>query len=299
LLREAGIEQLGPYVSQVARETKGRNATFLGEYDKYDPEYRDQVRDFLSGLGIVFSPARYRGMVLWLDGNSFIGECEGTAVTEWQDVSGQDYNAVQSVENRQPIVVYPFNDTEGEKDLSRPAVRFDGSDNLVLVDEAKSIASDVSGITMFVVRKAERTSGSSMVYTSISTNIANVNQRASSLMSDGKYFALAGRRLDDDAYTVLRSNKEGTLNWHIHTNVINYEEANGSIYVDGTHLLTNDFLTEGNTSNTDSLRSTIGSQSNDAFFFSGDIAEVIIYNRALSDAERSAVDSYLQGKYGF
>ena len=293
LLRDAGVEQLGPYVSQVARETRGREAEFQG-LKKSDDGYREAVRDFLSNLGIVFSPARYSGMVLWLDGSSFVGEDPGTAVEEWPDVSGKEYNATKR--NGTPTIVFPFENDEGT-DFSLPAVRFNGSTNFELTDEAASIASDVSGITVFVARQTNVTNRS-MVYTSISTNVGFVNQRASTLMRVGNIFALAGRRLDSDPYTVLDFGTVGTTAWHLHTSIINYAAAEGSIFVDGTHEGTGNFLTSGNTSDTDSLRSTIGSQSDDAFYFTGDIAEIIIYNRALSDAERSAVDNYLMSKYG-
>ena len=32
-------------------------------------------------------------------------------------------------------------------------------------------------------------------------------------------------------------------------------------------------------------------------FFGGDIAEVLVYNRALSDAERQGIETYLMNKY--
>jgi hypothetical protein len=34
-------------------------------------------------------------------------------------------------------------------------------------------------------------------------------------------------------------------------------------------------------------------------FFPGDIAEIIVYKRALSDTERASVEAYLKAKYGF
>jgi hypothetical protein len=42
----------------------------------------------------------------------------------------------------------------------------------------------------------------------------------------------------------------------------------------------------------------IGASENGGFSWIGDIAEIIIYNTALSDANRSAVESYLISKWG-
>jgi hypothetical protein len=42
----------------------------------------------------------------------------------------------------------------------------------------------------------------------------------------------------------------------------------------------------------------IGASENGGYNFLGDIAEIIVYNSALSDADRSAVESYLMGKFG-
>jgi len=33
-------------------------------------------------------------------------------------------------------------------------------------------------------------------------------------------------------------------------------------------------------------------------YFAGDIAEIIVFTRALNDAERDAIERYLRGKYG-
>jgi hypothetical protein len=42
---------------------------------------------------------------------------------------------------------------------------------------------------------------------------------------------------------------------------------------------------------------TLGQNDNNTI--SGDIAEVLVYNSALSDADRQSVEAYLQTKYGF
>jgi hypothetical protein len=42
----------------------------------------------------------------------------------------------------------------------------------------------------------------------------------------------------------------------------------------------------------------IGRGYNDNTFFTGDVAEVLVYTRAITPSERQAVDQYLAGKYG-
>ena len=67
-----------------------------------------------------------------------------------------------------------------------------------------------------------------------------------------------------------------------------FDYANKSVflYLDGVKIAENtDFLTAGNTSDTDSVGAEIGTQYNTSFPFDGSIDDVRIYNRVLSQEE--------------
>ena len=58
-----------------------------------------------------------------------------------------------------------------------------------------------------------------------------------------------------------------------------------------------DFQASGNTSNTDSNNISIGAEVT-VTFLNGDIAEIIVYNRALNTSELAQVHKYLSMKWG-
>jgi hypothetical protein len=59
------------------------------------------------------------------------------------------------------------------------------------------------------------------------------------------------------------------------------------------------FQTPGNSSDTDSLRAAIGvALTLTGQFLNGDIAEIIVYQRAISVEERNSVERYLSVKWG-
>jgi hypothetical protein len=71
-----------------------------------------------------------------------------------------------------------------------------------------------------------------------------------------------------------------------------YNGSSMSVYRDGDLVSTHSFTTNGPWT----LRS-VGSWFS-TYFMTGELAEIIIYNRALSTSERGAVNNYLQSKYG-
>jgi hypothetical protein len=52
------------------------------------------------------------------------------------------------------------------------------------------------------------------------------------------------------------------------------------------------------TSDTLTLGGGTDSRGNPLRYFSGDIAEILVFGRALSESERDAIERYLHGKYG-
>ena len=78
-----------------------------------------------------------------------------------------------------------------------------------------------------------------------------------------------------------------TSGWHLVT--ATYDGAVGTLYVDGTAVASDTFTAPGNTS----LPLYVGSYYGGGYGWMGSIDEVRIYNRALSSAEVSAINSYI------
>jgi len=82
-----------------------------------------------------------------------------------------------------------------------------------------------------------------------------------------------------------------------HTAVFKRVAATGalSLYVDGQ--LAGTATTGGTQQLTSPPRLVLGSLQTNVDYFSGDIAEVLIYSQALSDTDRQTVESYLRNKW--
>ena len=85
------------------------------------------------------------------------------------------------------------------------------------------------------------------------------------------------------------------------TGVFNYQDSELILFVDGEEQTrTLNFQTPGMTSDTSSLNIRVGADAaidQPRGFFSGRIAELIVYNRALNDIERLQVEEYLFEKW--
>ena len=106
-----------------------------------------------------------------------------------------------------------------------------------------------------------------------------------------------GKRLDAETATVV-SGGTANNNYVIQSGVLRYSVATAAVFVNTASQVDTAFLTAGNSENTPSNNAYVGVSTNLTGFMSGDIAEVIIYQRAISDEERNSVELYLSQKWG-
>jgi hypothetical protein len=215
---------------------------------------------------------------------------DGTAVRLWSDQSGNGYDATQSTTAARPTFI-----ASGLNGL--PVVRFDGTDDVMsLGASALGMLRNVAGATVFLAVKYPANSSSNFPF-AIRTNATG--PRIQMLQSSGNKFQTAGRRLDADSTITITSAQSVTTNAVIQTAFADYQNTiliqfiNGTI--DGENL---SFQTSGNTSNTDSNAISIGATAVPSFPLNGDIAEIIVYNRALNTSELAQVHRYLSRKWG-
>jgi hypothetical protein len=212
------------------------------------------------------------GLKLWLAGDGLDG-ADGSAVSLWGDQSGAGNDAVQTTASAQPQLV-----ADGRH--GNPVVRFDGSTDWL------STAGPVSSSRQYTVFAM------STLGTAASGPFYNGNSAA-------------------DGYGLYRGN--GGLYGLVHGGVqfLNY----GPVQETGFQL---DEAVRGEAGtvsyyvNGEQSGSAIAAAPNPASgasyvgavnpftggFFGGDLAEVLVYDRGLSDAERQQVEDYLQQKYG-
>jgi hypothetical protein len=229
-------------------------------------------------------------MILWLDATR-INQANNTAVATWADQSGNGYDATQSTTAARPTFI-----ASGLNGL--PVVRFDGTDDhLGLSGGALGLFKNVAGATIFIAVKYSATAvnaSSFFASNGTSATIARIQIRTTTTPR----YQVTARRLDADSSQNVGSNQAtSTTNFVIHSAFFNYQNTLMQQYINGTlDGEKTDFQTAGNTSNTDSLAIFLGRVS--ATYLTGDIAEIIVYNRALNTSELAQVHRYLSRKWG-
>jgi hypothetical protein len=206
-----------------------------------------------------FHPAALSGLRLWLRSDAGISR-EGAVVTQWLDQSdaGNHVNVAASQQSyRLPAMA-----TDGDSVM--PVVRFDGThDHLQLSTRATDYQ------TVFWVLR----------------NSATANHRAP--MGDASahvFLSEQDRRIWYSSNPTAVTSGKTQLNGQMVTGTVaKYPDANGpmailSLVANGT--VASQFVGYGN-----------------GFYWQGDIAEVVVYNRALSDVEVKNVSTYLAKKF--
>ncbi len=213
------------------------------------------------------SPTDVSGLRFWVKADS-LALSDGNPVSTWADQSGSGDDLTASGGSRP---VYKTNIQNG-----KPVVRFDAASSQYLALTTPFY--DTGGWTSFVVMK--RTSGSM---------IALSNDAGSDPYTVYMYFG------DSRTYISNRANgaslPENNTNFTLWTS----ENTSGdvlSLWKNGSAQSLQSPFSLSNSNNFD----VVGRRTSD--YSTGDIGEILVYNRALSDPERSSVESCLSTKWG-
>lgn len=245
-----------------------------------------------------FRPTSLGGLSLWLDAS--VGSSltlNGNTVSEWRDISGNARHYSQTTAAQQP-------DGTGRKQNGLVVLDFANGQALAGNTATKSIARNISGITMCIVGKLDSLAappvGGIRVFWLASNNLL-ASRAIVFYRETPSYFEAGGRRLDSDSFQSVSG--AANLNPNVITGVLNYANSDAFIYGNGGLSGNNfGFQTDGSTSNTDSGATSIGAAVDASGAVTGNqldgwIGEVVIYNRVLSSAERLTVERYLGAKW--
>jgi len=236
----------------------------------------DEIKlDYNRGSGMVLgatsteeTPKSLSGLVFWLDADAPSTITQSTGVSQWNDKSGSNNNVVQATGSRQPS--YVQNILNG-----KPVVRFTAASSQTMTTST-NFASPVS-----VIYVARQTGNYARILSGLTNNWllgfwGGCHQQA---YHEGWLTSSCG------------SGPPGSdTNWYIQSTV--ETGALSTYFENGTQIVSNANGVVG--PNGLSLVGHLGSSE----FSNADIAEVVIYNRALSDAERQKVEGYLAQKWG-
>lgn len=232
------------------------------------------------------SPIPLDRLALWLRADGGV-DTNGSAVNRWIDQSGNNRHAVQTSTASQPALVTGVIN-------GLPALRFDGADDFLTFALP---VNGLSGMTIFLVAangqnqnggvsQAERaalfwneTAPWGTLY--LSPFQGMVHFRFGTLQAGNAMSYPRATAVGRD-FTLSTAVKDGTTD---------------SLYVNGTVA-----MSQGNKLSTIAGCRDIGNLGrgyNDTTYYAGDIAEVLVYTRALAASDRAAVESYLSRKYGW
>ncbi len=225
------------------------------------------------------------GLQFWLKADAGV-TASGGKVSAWKDQSGKGNDALQSDVDLQPTLV-----SDGGN--GKPAVRFDGDadlpDYLTAFDsESLSIAGD---ITTFYVVRFDDFATYRAVWAKTQVNQPAPNDwyalpntgipRAYRGDGTGKNgSADGGRALPANEFVIAGWDMAGSKLTHYYKGA---ETGGGNINISVLGDADTDLI--------------VGSRQDNVTKMKGDISEILIYNRALTSAERAAVVGYLGGKH--
>ena len=221
----------------------------------------------------AFAPTSLPGLTVWFDAGQITGVTDGVAVATWQDRSGNSANATQATLAKQPIyrstgvLLTP---------AGKPIVQFDGvSNSMSFTNTAVN-----NSVTIFAVASVPSVTAAPNVFDATGTSRIQLGIRSNfwEWFENGTV-SNAGSAVAN-TYAVINASS-GT------TAVVTF--LNG-VAGDSTSVTASTTLS--------SVAAIGSSAAGTSEFLAGNVAELILYNRVISAAERLQVQTYLKTKHG-
>ena len=226
------------------------------------------------------------GMRLWLRADSGVITEVANKVVTWEDRSGNGLDVTQPTQDNQPTRVPAALN-------GAPIVRFDGTNGYL--QRTSVLGSDLfdnNTDTVFIVQKQAGGDARSSTFSWAADNYNRFMVHAT--YEDVIYYQVSSNAGGGDQISAPQP-PGWDDQWHVLKLI--RDGGNGQINVDGIGLSspTATFSSPGNNSSTADL--FIG---RDGFtnWFEGDIAEILVFSRALTAQEQQTVENYLSEKYG-
>lgn len=237
---------------------------------------------YLSGFDVNTVPV-VDHLVAWFDAAdaNTITESSGD-VSQWDDKSGNANNASQGTASNQPLLV-------ADAANGHPVIRFDGVDNFLSLPSV-IISGSTLRTAFFVIRRADN--GAAQTFFSLTTATSNIFIYGRNPVDIIGSYQISSKR--DFTGSVADPTDFFVLTHVTPTTNISTSEMR----IDGSNLSVQS--TNAGVFNTSSSgTSSIGRwRSGNPQYFDGDLGEIIIYDKALSNSEILSVESYLAVKWG-
>ncbi|HEX7862192.1 MAG TPA: Ig-like domain-containing protein [Verrucomicrobiae bacterium] len=225
------------------------------------------------------------GLQLWLRADTGVTTNATGAVSQWQDQSGNNNHALQTDDTRQPrVIANALN--------AKPVLRFDGTDDFLNVTTSPSL--DIPGdIASFAVIRVDDYANYNSIWGKTAGANGNIPAPTDFYLIQGNGFPQLYRG-DGSAFGNVQAERAVRANSYV---VLGFRQAGTEI----THYL------NGNINGTGEITATpfdagtdlkIGTREDLFTKLKGDMAELLIYNEALTEAQVNTAMNYLRTKYG-
>jgi len=247
--------------------------------------------------GVLFSPASLSGLSLWLKADAGV-TLSGSNVTAWADQSGNGFNAIGNVvDGVNPTFVSNVRN-------GKPALRFGSNGDATVLRTAPTTFGNSGEFTIFTVYQ----------YNDADNIWAELISKGDLATSEGSQFSISPRFIssydpelsafgvmgDDYNWTFLYQNPAST-SWAIVCGTQSVTNNSQKYFVNGSLASESASVGAINQLNIEIGIGNSGSNSTPSSAssggYSGDLAEVIFYNRAVTNTERQQVEAYLNTKY--
>jgi hypothetical protein len=236
-----------------------------------------------------FNPKSIANLGLWLDASADSSlTFNASTVSEWRDLSGNGRHFAQGTAGSQPGT----STLNGRRVLSASGASFMTGNAASL-----NVLRNVGGGTLIVVGSLGSGDQQNLAQISSGTNAGQARLALARVIAAIGGLGIAGRRLDADSFAGA-GYSAGTGS-NVYTGILDYANSDAFTFAGGTQQASNtSFQTNGNTSDTDSLGTSVFGTPTGANLCTGTLAEVLLWPRVLTTAERQRVERHLGRKWG-
>jgi hypothetical protein len=272
-----------PYTTTLALATPGSVTVSATAIDNLQMPSTASVTINVSGTSSA--PIPLDGLALWLRADSGVSTNSAGAVTSWADGSPNFNTVSQTDGTKAPALI--ANAING-----KPALQFDGANDFLEAPASSSLAITGDLTTLFVVNIDD--------YVTYRAIWAKTAGPGGNLPAPTDYYLLPSTGIPRAFHGATGgfNSVDGTSPLPMGAfSVAGWELAGTTLthYLDGAENGSGETPSAGGDAG-ESLR--IGTRGDNFTKLKGSLAELVIYNRALTDDERAQVTSYLQSKYG-
>ncbi len=224
---------------------------------------------------------------LWLKSDFGLNYSNGNSVNLWSDFSGNNNNATQATSAQRPLYIDNQLNTH-------PVIRFDGTDDFLGISNYVG----TNNFTNFIISKTSETHEIDLEAISGTSGVSGQNYilGADHRVSDGG----AGISIGTNGISVYEHGSgympalavyNGSVGSDFNSICVRYNNKRPNIYKNLS------LVSAGLTSTMSTIYNSTIIGSGNYGNFNGDIAEVIMYNYSLNDAQIIIVNNYLAAKY--